>query len=69
MNRFILGLGCISLIGLIVVAGEVEIVKTGYDIRRLNLKKHALRHDVNKREYHLANLKTPQKLESAGIHI
>lgn len=53
----------ITATGLLVVYGEVEAVKTGYRIRRQNLRKSELVTEMKGLESEIASLKTPRRLE------
>ena len=63
MKRFSLVVVLMTFVGLAVVYGEVEAVKTGYEIRKLNLKKMELANQAKLLEFQIATLKTPQRLE------
>ena len=47
-----------------VVHGEMESVKIGYQIRQLSLEKRDLVHAQKQLEYEIASLKTPERLEA-----
>lgn len=52
-----------TLVGLLIVHGEVEAVKTGYDIRQLSMRKHELNHRVKTVESEIARLTAYETLE------
>jgi len=49
--------------GLLKVYGEVAAMKTGYEIRQLNIQKDSLLHDRKQLEYETAMLRTPRRLQ------
>ena len=63
MRHYLLGLAILTLVGLLRVYGEVEALKVGYDIQRLNLKKLALRERHEEMESRIALAKAPGALE------
>jgi len=63
VKRFVLIVSLVTFVGLAVVCAEVEAVKTGYEIRQLNLKKMELANQIKLLEFEIATLKTPRRLE------
>lgn len=63
MKRFFFCVLLVTLVGIGVVYGEVEAVKTGYRIRQLNLKKLSMITDRKQLEFEVAKLKAPRRLE------
>lgn len=63
MKRFIFSILLVTLVGLAVVYGEIEAMKTGYRIRQLNMKKIWLVRNQKRLEFEVASLKTPHRLE------
>jgi hypothetical protein len=50
--------------GLSIVYGEVEAMKTGYEIRQLSIQKRDLTHRLKEREFQIASVTSPEKLEA-----
>lgn len=63
MKRFVFSVILVTLVGLVVVWGEVEAVKTGYKIRQMTLEKRDLVGRQKLLELEVASLKTPRRLE------
>jgi len=63
MRRLVLSVMMITLVGLVVVTYEVESLKTGYDIRNLNIKKREMVVAAKQLEYEVITLKSPFQLE------
>lgn len=63
MNKFLIALGSLTFLGLVIVYGEVEAVKIGYDIRQLNILKLELRTNLKEKQLQIASLKAPENLE------
>ena len=64
MRRFLLFVFTVTLVGLGVVYGEVDAVKTGYRIRYLDIQKRHLHEELRGLELRIAQLKTPRRLDS-----
>jgi len=62
MKRFILSIISMTALGLIVVYGEVEAMKIGYDIRQLNIRKHEVKYRIKESEIEIASLTAPENL-------
>jgi len=65
MKKFIFSVITITLIGLVMVYGEVEAMKIGYDIRQLDIRKREITHQMKEAEYHIAQLTAPERLEES----
>ena len=63
MKKFIITVTSLTLVALVVVYGEVEAMKTGYDIRQLNIRKRELTHRMKESEFEIATLTAPEQLE------
>ena len=71
MKKFITCVITLTAFGLIVVYGEVEAMKIGYDIRQLNIRKRELTHRMKSSEFEIASLTAPDYLEArmAADHV
>lgn len=63
MSRYLTILATVTFLGLTVVYGEVEAMKTGYEIRQLNILKRDLTHRLKESEFRIASVTSPDKLE------
>ena len=63
MTRYLSVLATVTFLGLAIVYGEVEAMKTGYEIRQLNIQKRDLTHRLKEREFQVASVTSPDKLE------
>lgn len=63
MSRYLMVLMTVTVLGLAVVYGEVEAMKTGYEIRQLSIQKRDLTHRLKESEFMLASVTSPDKLE------
>lgn len=63
MTRYLSFLMTVTIVGLAVVYGEVEAMKTGYEIRQLSIQKRELTHRLKEREIQIATVTSPDKLE------
>lgn len=63
MKKFMVTLISLVIIGLVIVYGEVEAMKVGYEIRKLGIRKRELTHQLKESEYGVATLTAPERLE------
>ena len=63
MTRYLSVLATVTFLGLAIVYGEVEAMKTGYEIRQLSIQKRDLTHRLKESEFQIASVTSPDKLE------
>lgn len=63
MSRYLMILSTVTFFGLAIVYGEVEAMKTGYEIRQLSILKRDLTHRLKESEFQIASVTSPEKLE------
>jgi hypothetical protein len=63
MSRYLSVLVTVTFVGLAIVYGEVEAMKTGYEIRQLSIQKRDLTHRLKESEFQIATVTSPDKLE------
>lgn len=63
MSRYLLVLTTVTFLGLAIVYGEVEAMKTGYEIRQLSILKRDLTHRLKESEFQIASVTSPDRLE------
>ncbi len=63
MSRYLMILTTVTFLGLAIVYGEVEAMKTGYEIRQLSIQKRDLTHRLKESEFQIASVTSPDKLE------
>lgn len=63
MSRYLAVLATVTFVGLAVVYGEVEAMKTGYEIRQLSIQKRDLTHRLKESEFQIATVTSPDRLE------
>jgi len=63
VKRGLVAILSMTAIGLVVVYGELEAVRIGYQIRQLSIQKHELTHRLKKAECEIASMVVPRRLE------
>ena len=63
MSKYLLMLTTVTFLGLAIVYGEVEAMKTGYEIRQMSIQKRDLTNRLKECEFQLASVTSPDRLE------
>jgi hypothetical protein len=64
LKKYLISLFILTVMGLVIVHGEIAAIRTGYEVRQMNITKQNLMNSIKQLEAETSILKTPRRLEN-----